>query len=94
VPDPALTYENQSIVSALARAGDCTLQNGQNWHCGAPNRTTDRVSVVQQVSYGRRLIAQRFYPFVNYHMPEQPVARRSRGTTRGRGRWRRRCGGG
>ena len=76
-PDPELVYEGRGVVSAVAQAGDCTLQNGQTWHRGATNMTTDRTRVVQQVSYGRRFISQRFYPFVNYHMPEDLLARSS-----------------
>jgi len=76
-PDAQLEYEGHGVVSAIAKAGDCTLQNGQAWHRGATNRTTNHDRVVQQVSYGRRFIAQRFYPFVNYHMPEDLLARSS-----------------
>ena len=76
-PDPELTYEGKGLVNVIAEAGDCLLQNGQAWHRGATNMTTDRSRVVQQVSYGRRFISQRFYPFVNYHMPEDLLARSS-----------------
>ena len=74
-PDPELVYEGRDVVSVIAKAGDCLLQNGQAWHRGAPNQTADRIRVVQQVSYGRRFIAQRFYPFVNYRLPEEVLAR-------------------
>ena len=70
-----LEYEGRGVESVIAQAGDCLLHNGQVWHRGATNMTTDRYRVVQQVTYGRRFIAQRFYPFVNYHMPEDLLAR-------------------
>src|SRR5262245_30835096 len=76
-PDPELVYEGRGIHSAIAKAGDCTLQNGQAWHRGATNTTTDRARVVQQVSFGRRFIAQRLYPFVNFHTPEDLLERSS-----------------
>ncbi len=77
-PDPEnLTYEGRGIHSVLVNAGDVALQNGQTWHRGAPNMSEDRTRVVQQVSYGRRWIAQRFYPFVNHHMPEDLLERSS-----------------
>jgi ectoine hydroxylase-related dioxygenase (phytanoyl-CoA dioxygenase family) len=76
-PDLEPTYEGQGPVSILARAGDCTLQNGQTWHRGATNLSRDRIRIVQEVGYGRRFIAQRFYPFVNFHMPEDLLARSS-----------------
>jgi len=74
-PDPELVYEGRGVHSVIASAGDCLLQNGQVWHRGATNSTQDRARVVQQVSYGRRFISQRFYPFVNYHMPEDILER-------------------
>jgi ectoine hydroxylase-related dioxygenase (phytanoyl-CoA dioxygenase family) len=76
-PDPELVYEGRGIHNVIAKAGDCTLQNGQSWHRGATNTTNDRARVVQQVSYGRRFIAQRLYPFVNFHMPEELLERSS-----------------
>lgn len=76
-PDPELVYDGKGVVNIIAQAGDCLLQNGQAWHRGATNMTTDRSRVVQQVSYARRFIQQRFYPFVNYHMPEDLLARSS-----------------
>jgi ectoine hydroxylase-related dioxygenase (phytanoyl-CoA dioxygenase family) len=76
-PDAELNYEGTGPISVLARAGDCTLQNGQTWHRGATNLSWDRTRVVQQVGYGRRFFAQRFYPFVNFRMPEDLLARSS-----------------
>ncbi len=69
------TYNGRSAVSALGPAGTCVLWHDQIWHRGAPNRSADRIRWVQQVPYGRRWVAQRFYPFINYHMPEGIVAR-------------------
>ena len=45
------------------------MWHDQVWHRGAPNQSKDRVRWVQQAPYGRRFIAQRFYPFINYRMP-------------------------
>jgi ectoine hydroxylase-related dioxygenase (phytanoyl-CoA dioxygenase family) len=68
-------YEGRSAVSGPGRAGTAVLWHDQTWHRGGPNVTTDRVRWVQQAPYGRRFIAQRFYPFVNYHMPEEIIER-------------------
>jgi len=70
-------YEGRGVVSALGKAGTCVLWHDQVWHRGAVNRSKDRIRWVQQVPYGRRFIAQRFYPFVNYKMPEDILARSS-----------------
>ena len=68
-------YDGRGSVSAVGPAGTAVLWNDQTWHRGAPNRSRDRVRWVQQAPYGRRFIAQRFYPFVNYRMPEAVLER-------------------
>jgi len=68
-------YEGQGVVSAVGKAGTCVMWHDQTWHRGAINHTPDRIRWVQQVPYGRRFIAQRFYPFINYTFPEQILAR-------------------
>jgi len=47
--------------------------NNQVWHRGAPN-TSDRVRYMTQVSYARRIIGHRYFPFMNYQMPEHCYA--------------------
>ncbi|MBD2863773.1 phytanoyl-CoA dioxygenase family protein [Paenibacillus oceani] len=76
-PDPehdSPLYKGQGPVSILAKQGDCLIFTGQLWHRGARNES-DEPRVVQQVMYGKRWISQRFYPFVNYKMPQEIVER-------------------
>lgn len=68
-------YNGRSVTSALGPVGTCVLWHDQTWHQGAKNKTADRIRWVQQAPYGRRYIAQRFYPFINYRMPEEILAR-------------------
>ena len=63
------SFEGREPVSVLCRAGDSYLHNGQCWHRGAPN-TSDRTRYLFQMSFGRRFVSQRFYPFVNYQLPQ------------------------
>jgi len=68
--------------SLIVKAGDVVLQNWMTWHRGAPVQS-QRTRYLLQFGYGRRLIAQRFYPFVNYHhapawLLEQATPRRRR----------------
>ena len=56
-------------MSILARAGDAYLFHNQIWHRGAPNRSNRR-RLVGGVTCSRRFIAQRFYPFIDYRMPD------------------------
>ncbi len=56
------------------------MWHDQAWHRGAPISgpdpiRPDRFRIVQQGAYGRRFIAQRFYPFVNYVMPPEILER-------------------
>ena len=45
------------------------LFNNQVWHRGGPNRS-ERVRYITQITYGRRIIGHKYYPFMNYQMPE------------------------
>jgi ectoine hydroxylase-related dioxygenase (phytanoyl-CoA dioxygenase family) len=57
------------LVTCLAPAGSVVMVNSQVWHRGAPN-TSDRVRYITQVTYGRRIIGHKYFPFMNYTMPE------------------------
>ncbi|QKG18659.1 phytanoyl-CoA dioxygenase family protein [Actinomadura verrucosospora] len=65
-----LVWDGRRHVSLVARAGDCVVLNGQTWHRGATNRS-DHHRIVLQVTYGRRYISQRFWPYVNFTVPEE-----------------------
>jgi ectoine hydroxylase-related dioxygenase (phytanoyl-CoA dioxygenase family) len=70
-PPPSMVgtkWESQ-IVPCVGKAGTVVLFNNQVWHRGGPNQT-DRVRYITQVSYARRLIGHKYYPFMNYQMPE------------------------
>jgi ectoine hydroxylase-related dioxygenase (phytanoyl-CoA dioxygenase family) len=69
-PDPieGSGYEDQ-VVSNLGPAGSVIMFNNQVWHRGAPN-ASDRTRYITQISYARRLVGHKYYPFMNYQMPE------------------------
>ncbi|MGH3888153.1 MAG: phytanoyl-CoA dioxygenase family protein [Pseudonocardiaceae bacterium] len=56
-------------TSLFAQAGDVYLVNSQTWHRGSQNES-ERVRYLLTTTYGRRFISQRFYPFLNYRMPD------------------------
>lgn len=62
------TFDGRGPVPVFCKAGDIYLHNGQCWHRGAPI-TSDRRRYLLQNSYCQRWVAQRFYPFIDYHMP-------------------------
>jgi ectoine hydroxylase-related dioxygenase (phytanoyl-CoA dioxygenase family) len=55
-------------TSLFARAGEGYVINSQTWHRGRQN-TSERTRYLLTTTYGRRFISQRFFPFLNYHMP-------------------------
>ena len=63
------TFEGQEPVSLLMKAGDLYLLNGQTWHRGVPNQS-DRIRYLFHQVYGQRFVAQRFWPYLNYRMPD------------------------
>ena len=70
-PDPIAGSDYaEQVVSNVGPAGSVIMFNNQVWHRGAPN-TSDRVRFLGGMTYSQRLIAQRFYPFLNYRMPDR-----------------------
>jgi ectoine hydroxylase-related dioxygenase (phytanoyl-CoA dioxygenase family) len=63
------TKYEEKIVSCLGPAGSVVIFNNQVWHRGGPN-TSDRTRYMAQVSYARRLVGHKYFPFMNYQMPE------------------------
>lgn len=61
------------IVTAYGKAGTAIMFTCQTWHRGAPN-LSDRVRYLTQVSYAHRTIGHRYFPFMNYVMPEHVYA--------------------
>ena len=53
----------------LGKAGSVIMFNNQTWHRGGPNRS-DRTRYITQITYARRIIGHKYYPFMNYTMPE------------------------
>ena len=63
------SFRDRGPVSILAKAGDAYCFNNQVWHRGSVN-TTDEPRLLAGATYSRRYIAQRFYPFIDYRMPD------------------------
>ena len=63
------SFDGYGPVSILARAGDTYLFNNQIWHRGAPN-CSDRIRYMGGVTYSKRFVSQKLWPFIDYRMPE------------------------
>ena len=53
----------------LGAAGSVVMFNNQVWHRGGPNES-DRTRYITQVTYARRVVGHKYYPFMNYQMPD------------------------
>jgi ectoine hydroxylase-related dioxygenase (phytanoyl-CoA dioxygenase family) len=63
------TEWERRIVTCAGPAGSVTMFNCQVWHRGAPN-VSDRTRAMAQCTYARRLVGHKYWPFMNYRMPE------------------------
>lgn len=70
-PPPTIegTPWEEKVFSACGPAGSVIMFNCQVWHRGAPN-LSGRTRYITQVSYARRIIGHKYYPFMNYVMPK------------------------
>ena len=50
----------------LCQAGDVLMLRSELWHAGSRNRTADRSRYLLQVHYGRRMVAQKFSPYLRF----------------------------
>ena len=61
-------YKDQ-IHHNLGKAGSVIIFNNQVWHRGGPNES-ERHRYITQITYGRRIVGHKYFPFMNYQMPE------------------------
>ena len=58
----------------LCNAGDLLFFRSDLWHAGSRNRTTDRSRYLLQVHYGRRMVAQKFSPYLHFRFNPEVLA--------------------
>jgi len=63
------TEWEKDIHYNLGPAGSVVMFNNQVWHRGGPNRS-DQTRYITQITYARRVIGHKYYPFIDYTMPE------------------------
>jgi ectoine hydroxylase-related dioxygenase (phytanoyl-CoA dioxygenase family) len=71
--DLAGTEWESRVEPNTAPAGSVVMFNSQVWHRGGPNQT-DQTRYITQVSYARRIVGHKYFPFMNYEMPEHVYA--------------------
>lgn len=73
-PCPNNPESHYKVRYCCGSAGTAVLFNNQVWHAGCPNKS-DQYRYVSQVTYARRLVGHKYYPFMNYEMPEHVINR-------------------
>ena len=61
-----MQWAGRSAQPVLCKAGDVLVLRSELWHAGSDNRTTDRTRYLLQVHYGRRMVAQKFSPYLHW----------------------------
>jgi ectoine hydroxylase-related dioxygenase (phytanoyl-CoA dioxygenase family) len=66
-PRPGETqWHGREAEPVLCRAGDVLFFRSDLWHAGSRNRTANRSRYLLQVHYGRRMVAQKFSPYLGF----------------------------
>ncbi|CAK9889480.1 MULTISPECIES: phytanoyl-CoA dioxygenase family protein [Pseudomonas] len=59
-------WQGRPAQPVLCQAGDGLMFRSELWHAGADNRSK-RSRYMLQVHYGRRMVAQKFSPYLHFH---------------------------
>lgn len=74
-PQPGeIAWRGREPEPVLCNAGDALLFRSDLWHAGSRNRTTDRSRYLLQVHYGRRMVAQKFSPYLHFRFNPEVLA--------------------
>lgn len=68
------SWQGRSLQPVLCRAGDVLVFRSELWHAGSRNRTTDQTRYLLQVHYGRRMVAQKFSPYLDFRFNPDVLA--------------------
>ncbi|MCO6056654.1 phytanoyl-CoA dioxygenase family protein [Pseudomonas sp. MOB-449] len=60
--------------AVLCQAGDVLVFRSELWHAGSRNRTSERSRYLLQVHYGRRMVAQKFSPYLDFRFNPDVLA--------------------
>jgi hypothetical protein len=75
-PKPLETsWNGRRPEPVLCQAGDVLFFRSDLWHSGSDNRTADRTRYLLQVHYGRRMVAQKFSPYLRWQFNPEVLAR-------------------
>lgn len=67
-------WQGRAAQSILCQAGDALMFRSELWHSGSDNLSTDRTRYLLQVHYGRRMVAQKFSPYLHWRFDPAVLA--------------------
>ncbi len=67
-------WQGRALRPVLCQAGDVLLFRSELWHAGSPNRSVDQSRYLLQVHYGRRMVAQKFSPYLQWRFNPAVIA--------------------
>jgi hypothetical protein len=73
-PRNETTWRGREPEAVLCRAGDALFFRSELWHSGSLNLTADQTRYLLQVHYGRRMIAQKFSPYIEWRFNPEVLA--------------------
>lgn len=67
-------WRGRPAQPVLCRAGDVLFLRSELWHAGSRNCTTDRSRYLLQIHYSRRMVAQKFSPYLTWRFDPAVLA--------------------
>ncbi|MBF8778302.1 phytanoyl-CoA dioxygenase family protein [Pseudomonas fulva] len=67
-------WRGRPACPVLCQAGDALVFRSDIWHLGAANASRSRVRDMLQVHYGRRMVAQKFSPYLSWRFDPDVLA--------------------
>jgi ectoine hydroxylase-related dioxygenase (phytanoyl-CoA dioxygenase family) len=67
-------WHNRGTEPVLCQAGDALFFRSELWHSGSVNAKADQTRYLLQVHYGRRMVAQKFSPYLDWQFRPEVLA--------------------
>ncbi|MEK1912304.1 MAG: phytanoyl-CoA dioxygenase family protein [Pseudomonas chlororaphis] len=67
-------WHGQTARAVLCQAGDALMFRSELWHAGSENSSAERIRYLLQVHYGRRMVAQKFSPYLHWRFNPEVLA--------------------
>ncbi|AZE11538.1 Phytanoyl-CoA dioxygenase [Pseudomonas chlororaphis subsp. aureofaciens] len=59
-------WHGRTAQAVQCQAGDALMFRSELWHAGSENSSAERIRYLLQVHYGRRMVAQKFSPYLHW----------------------------